>query len=77
MKDGWHKIGGYEVYVEDNCVTHGIKRISPLNIVTAYPYRKGWRYSNGERYHAGWWNCNGLSVSAFKSGVYRGTIEMF
>ena len=77
MKNGWHTIGGYSVYVENGCVTHGIKRDHNNSIITAYPYRKCWRYSGGKRYQNGWYNCSGLSVNAFKSGVCRGTIGMF
>lgn len=77
MRNGWHVIAGWQVYVKDNCVTHGVKPDNNNNLVPAYPYRKRWRYSFGKRYQDGWDNCTGLTVSAFKSGVYRGTICMF
>lgn len=66
MKDGWHKICGYDVYVENDRVLRGTKANGTL---PAYVYRScktgGW-YSNG-----------GITVNAFRSGVRRGSIRMF
>lgn len=72
VKDGWHRIAGYDVIVEDNCVIRGA--ITTRNawgytdISVVYPYRIG---KNG-----GFSNCTGITFAGFKSGVYRGTICM-
>lgn len=34
MKDGWHKINGYTVYIEDNKVVRGV-----TDNRTTYPYK--------------------------------------
>ena len=39
MKDGWHILKGYEVYVENNMVMRGIKEDHNGERVTAYPNR--------------------------------------
>lgn len=59
MKDGWHTICGYEVWVENNRVTRGTKYDNSHSLVAAYPYRK---CKTG-----GWDNCSGISVSTFRS----------
>ena len=67
MKNGWHQVLGYTVYVEDNLVLRGILGSGNAQR-TAYPYRAD---RNG-----GWNNCSGLTVSAFRAGVARGTITL-
>lgn len=66
MKDGWHKICGYDVYVENDRVLRGTKANGTL---PAYVYRRV-----DERR---WDNNCGITVNAFRSGVRRGTIRMF
>lgn len=44
MKDGWHVLKGYEVYVENNMVMHGIKKDHNGEWVPAYPYRYNTTY---------------------------------
>ena len=44
MKDGWHVLKGYEVYVENNMVMRGIKEDHNGERVTAYPYRYNTTY---------------------------------
>lgn len=66
MRDGWHKICGYDVYVENDKVLRGTKRNGQL---PAYVYR---RVNERE-----WSNDCGITVNAFKSGVRRGMIKMF
>jgi hypothetical protein len=61
MKDGWHKIQGYEVYVENNKVIRGLKENGTL---PAYPYKTA---KDG-----GWDNAAGVSVSTFSKGVADG-----
>lgn len=68
MKDGWHKILGYEIYVENNIVKRGVLHKSELNIVPGYVYRKigtGWSRES-----------LGITVNAFIGGVRRGTIDL-
>ena len=60
-KDGWHKVYGYDVYVEDGMVKRAI-----TNGVTAYPYRSS---KNG-----GWDLDTYMSLDALRAGLSRGTI---
>lgn len=66
MKDGWHKLLGYEVYVEDGKILHGVLGAGNSRR-TAYPYR--WTKDC-------WALETGITVSAFRAGVNRGTIKM-
>lgn len=68
MKDGWHIICGHDVYVEGDKVLRGMKRDSNGSPVSAYPYRHNRR--------GGWDNASGVSVSAFRSAIKRGTMKM-
>lgn len=62
MKDGWHKIAGYAVMVEDGKILLGL-----VGGGAVYPYRRS-------GYH--WTSCEGLTVAAFRAGVARGIIIM-
>lgn len=64
MKNGWHKVYGIEVYVEDGRVVRGQANGRPI-----YAYRENRRYG-------GWDKVTSLSVSAIRAGLNRGTIEM-
>ena len=66
MKDGWHTIMGYDVYVEDGKVLRGTKDKGQL---PAYVYRACKR--------GGWELEYAVTVAAFRAGVRRGTIRMF
>lgn len=68
-KDGWHKIAGFNIFVENGRVMRGIRHDINGSEVTAYPYRAS---KNG-----GWDNDAGLTVEAFKAGVRRGTVTLF
>lgn len=69
IQDGWHKIYGYEVYVEDERVWRGIKYNWNGSPLTSYPYR---------RMDCNTWNNeSGMSFWSFVSGVRRGTVGMF
>lgn len=70
MKDGWHVIAGYNVYVEGDKITHGTLGEGTSNYRTAWPYRWIGGPTNA------WSNCAGLTVSAFRAGVKRGTIRL-
>lgn len=69
MKDGWHIVCGYEVYVEDNRIRRGVKKDYNGSLVPAWPYR--WL----DEYNC-WTEECGCTVSAFRSGFYRGTYDM-
>ena len=66
MKDGWHSVYGWEVYVVDGKVMRGV---SDDGNMTVWPYRLNHKYG-------GWDICIGISVSAFRAGVKRATIIM-
>lgn len=69
MKDGWHIIYGYDVYVEDGKIIRGTLG-KGLNYRTAYPYK----HFRGQE---GWYNVAGmLTISAFRYGVKNGFIMM-
>lgn len=68
IKDGWHVICGYDVYVENGFIVRGIKEDYNRSPVAAYPYR---------RCRRGGWDQDNMSVDAFRSGVKRGTVCMF
>lgn len=70
MKDGWHKIAGYDVYIEDNKVIRGTLGEGTSNYRTAWPYIWIGGPPNV------WSNCTGLSVEAFRAGVRRGTVKL-
>lgn len=64
--DGWHKLCGYDVYIEGGFVIRGVSGgESPRPV---YPYRKS-RYG-------GWDLEKRLTEAAFRAGVRRGTITM-
>lgn len=64
MKDGWHTILGWEVYVENGNIFRGIDKEK-----TYYPYRWNKKYNC-------WVNDAPLSVGVFRAGMNRGTIKM-
>ena len=71
VKDGWHSVDRYDVWVEDGKVLRGVKRtISDDGSGTLYPYR--WM---GKPYNC-FTNVSGISLSALRSGLKRGSIIM-
>lgn len=65
--DGWHKIEGYDVYVENGRVMHGV---SYNGTRTTYPYVHN--FNDG-----GLDNVSGsITANAFRSRVRRGTASM-
>lgn len=69
-KDGWRIIAGYEVYVEDGKIRHGVKdSYTGIGQVSTYVYRAS-RYGGWDREYSG------VTVAAFRAGVRRGTISM-
>lgn len=75
IKDGWHVILGYEVYVENGLVIRGIKEDSNGSPVTAYPYRAQMKKCYYGQFISGWYQ-EDMSVDAFRAGVKRGTISL-
>lgn len=65
IKDGWHKVAGWEVYVEDGKVIRGIHR---GDAVSVYPYF----YSR----YGGWDLCQTLTPDALRARLNRGTARM-
>lgn len=61
VKDGWHKVYGYPVYVEDGRVKRAVAKG-----VAAYPYRVS--------KYGGWDIDTYLSLDALRAGISRGTI---
>lgn len=68
MKDGWHTILGYDVYVENNKVLRGTLG-EGSTYRTAYPYK--WNKT-----HRCWIKNTGVSVNSFRNGVKRESIVM-
>ena len=61
VKDGWHKVYGYDVYAEDGMVKRAVS-----DGVTAYPYRIC--------KHGGWDIDTSMSLDALRAGMARGTV---
>ena len=64
VKNGWHTISGYTVYVEDGKVLRGLSTDKQKAV---FPYRA---------VKDGWTSASGLTVDAFRSGIRRDTIIM-
>ena len=71
MKDGWHTVKGYEVYVYEGKVIRGKKYDFNGQELPSYPYKYLDDYNS-------YVNVSGqLSFSAFRSCLSRGTVKMF
>lgn len=68
MRDGWHTLQGYVVYIENNKVLRGIKRDHNNQEIPAFPFRQIDAHT--------WSNCSGISAPAFIAGARRGTIAL-
>lgn len=68
MKDGWHKILDYDVYVENNKVLRG-------TLGEGVTYRPAYPYKWDKRYRA-WIKNIGVNTSTFHKGVKRESIIM-
>lgn len=66
-RDGWHNIGGYEVYMEAGYILRGILGTGNQQ-KTAYIYR---RNKDGS-----WTKEEKLTVAAFYGGLARETIKL-
>lgn len=69
ISDGWHVVSGYEVFVESGNILRGILYDPFGSPLTAYVYRR--------RRDGSWSCCSSISVSAFRSAVRRGTVDLF
>lgn len=64
MKDGWHKVYGWSVLVENGKVIRGI---NPERDLPVYPYKAT---------RNGWDICQSLSLAAFRKRMANGTITL-
>lgn len=64
MKNGWRKICGIQMYVEDGKIVRG-----EINGQTVFPYR--W-----DKNYGAWSSAGKITVDAFRSGWYRGAIAV-
>lgn len=68
MKNGWHKVYGYDVYVEDGKILRGVDTDANGSQIPVYPFRA---CRDG-----GYTATGAITVNAFRSGFSRGTIIM-
>ncbi len=68
MKNGWHKILGYDVYIEDNKVLRG-------TLGDGVTYRSVNPYKWNKRYRC-WIKTTGINTSTFRKSVKRESIIM-
>lgn len=66
-KDGWHKIAGYEVYMEDGYIIRGMTGTGARQRPT-YVYRAS--------RDGGWDREDRITPNAFRAAVKRGTVKM-
>lgn len=67
MKNGWHNIFGYKVYVENDVVLRGVIGNNLIQH-TVYPYRWNRKLNC--------WNQETMTVDCFRAGLKRGTVGM-
>lgn len=65
VKDGWHKVYGYDVWVEDGWAVRGLGSDGrrPLDIYTVSK-------------NTGYDFCDGVKLDALRRGIRRGTMEL-
>lgn len=66
MKDGWHKICGWDVYVEGGYILRGIDTDRNGSQIPVYVYRTS--------RHGGYDREERITPAAFRAGLKRGTI---
>lgn len=69
MKNGWHRLQGYDVAVEDGKVVRATMQDSNGGRIPAAAYR--WSNRNNC-----WVNAMPISAAAFSAGLRRGTISV-
>lgn len=70
LRDGWHMVAGWEVYVEDGRILRGVMEDCNGSRVPCYPMRR-------DRRDARVWDRETLTPAAFRAGLARGTVRMF
>lgn len=78
VKDGKHVISGFECETENGIITkvyyydtHDVRTLGTIYKADMRTYRPdGYRI---DRYIAGWYSVSGVTPSAFRSGIKRGT----
>lgn len=66
LKDGWRRIAGYTVFVENGYVIRGVRKRG-IRSSPCYPY---------EPYRLGGWTSAQPLAKTFKSRIKNGTIRM-
>lgn len=71
LKDGWHKVYGEDVYVENGKVERGIKKDMNNSEVPCWPYEY-------DKKLGGWVNITGeVTLSTYRAGLKKGTKRMW
>lgn len=65
VKDGWHKLYGYDVYVKDGKFTRAIDKDGDF----VYPYEWDWKMLC-------WIGIRRISLDTFRAGVRRGVMKL-
>ena len=68
IKDGWHKLYDYEVYVENGIVKHGTKYDIHRGYTTVYPYRWYKEYNAWGRWQ--------VKYSTLRNGIKKGNWKL-
>lgn len=70
VKDGWHKVYGEDVYIENGKVVRGVTKDANGSEKTCYPYK----YSKD---HDSWINISGeATLSSYRTGYKKGITRM-
>lgn len=70
IRDGWHNIAGYNVFVEDGQIVRGTKpSYTACGEEPAYVYRWLKQYKE-------WSSQSKITIDAFRAGIKRGTIAL-
>ena len=67
-KDGWYKVKGFDIYVEDQVVKRAMKLDNNGYAVSAQVYY---------RTKDGWTNGQGFPFKTVRNGIYKGTWWVF
>ena len=71
VKDGWHKVLGHDVYVENGGVTHGKRVTEDGQTLAIYPYRR--EDIGGDQ---AFWLTTGVSLSTLCRGLQTGRYSL-
>lgn len=70
IKDGWHNVKGFDIYVENGLVVRAMKYDYNNNLVSAQVYV----WDSRDRI---WINAKGTKFSTVKNGIYKGNYGVF